>query len=165
MAAFVEKLILLFPLRYQKLATQFIKFGVTGAIGAAVDFSVYAFLTRAVGWTTLYSVWGYEISAANNVSVFLAIVSNFILNKFWTFKYHTGSASKQWWSYFGLNLITWALNQLLMSYFAYRVAIFGHLFGDSKDFAAKVAAICIILFVNFFGSKFFVFRKPVETGF
>ncbi|MBI3251365.1 MAG: hypothetical protein HYZ62_00465, partial [Candidatus Andersenbacteria bacterium] len=84
MAAFVQKLILLLPLRYQRLATQFIKFGVTGAIGAAVDFSAYAFLTRAVGWVTLYSVWGYEISAANNVSVFLAIVSNFLFNKFWT---------------------------------------------------------------------------------
>lgn len=157
---FIEKL----PLRYQGLAKQFIKFGVTGVIGAIIDFGTYAMLTRGFGWVTLYSIAGYEISAANNVSVFVAIMSNFLFNKYWTFRYRQGSAARQWLGYFALNVVTWALNQLLMSYFAFRVPIFTQLFGDNRDFAAKVAAIGIILFVNFLGSKFLVFKsRPAAT--
>lgn len=158
---FIDKL----PVRYQRVAKQFLKFGVTGVVGAIIDFGTYAVLTRGIGWTTLYTIAGYEISAANNVSVFAAIMSNFILNKYWTFRYREGSAAKQWMGYFALNLVTWALNQLLMSYFAFRVPLFTQLFGDNKDFAAKVAAICFILFVNFFGSKFLIFKsRPAATA-
>lgn len=159
MSFVVEHLIAKLPMRFQRIAKQFVKFGVTGVIGAIVDFGIYAFLTRVVGWVTLYTVFGYQISAANNVSVFVAIMSNFFLNKYWTFRNREGSAVNQWLGYFSLNVVTWALNQILMSFFAFRVPIFEQLFGDSKDFAAKVAAIGIILFVNFFGSKFLVFRR------
>jgi dolichol-phosphate mannosyltransferase len=163
MASFVENLISKLPVQYQRIAKQFVKFGVTGVIGAIIDFGTYALLTRVFHWTTLYTVAGYEISAANNVSVLVAIMSNFLLNKYWTFRYREGSAAKQWLGYFSLNVVTWALNQLLMSYFAFRVPIFEQVFGNSKDFAAKVAAIGIILFLNFFGSKFLVFRKQPAT--
>lgn len=159
MSAVIENLLLKLPVRYQRIAKQFIKFGITGVIGATIDFSSYAFLTRVVGWTTLYTIAGYQISAANNVSVFVAIMSNFLLNKYWTFRYRQGSAAKQWLGYFVLNIVTWALNQLLMSYFAFNVPLFEQTFGEGKDFAAKVAAIGIILFVNFFGSKFLVFKS------
>ncbi|MBI3256075.1 MAG: GtrA family protein [Candidatus Andersenbacteria bacterium] len=159
MQALTQRLIDKLPQRYQRVAKQFIKFGVTGVVGAIIDFGTYAILTRGVGWTSLYVIAGYEISAANNVSVLVAIMSNFLLNKYWTFRYREGSAAKQWLGYFGLNVVTWALNQLLMSYFAFRVPLFNQLFGDNKDFAAKVAAICFILFVNFAGSKFLVFKS------
>lgn len=158
------RLVAKLPPRYQNTAKQFIKFGVTGTIGAVVDFSTYAILTRGVGWVTLYSVAGYEISAANNVSVFLAIASNFIINKYWTFNSAGGNVAAQGIGYLILNIITWVLNQILMSFFAFQVPFFEAAFGDQKDFAAKVAAIGIILFVNFFGSKFIVFRKkPAPT--
>ncbi len=159
MSSFVENLLSKLPAKYQRIAKQFIKFGVTGVVGAIIDFSSYAFMTRVLGWTTLYTIAGYQISAANNVSVFIAIMSNFLLNKYWTFRYRQGSAAKQWLGYFVLNIITWVLNQLLMSYFAFNVPFFEQTFGDSKDFAAKVAAIGIILFLNFFGSKFLVFKS------
>ncbi len=152
------RLVAKLPPQYQTAAKQFIKFGITGTIGAAVDFSTYALLTRVVGWTTLYSIAGYQISAANNVSVLLAILSNFLLNKFWTFR-AGGNAAGQGIGYFILNTFTWALNQLLMSYFAFHLPIFAALFGEQKDFAGKAMAIGIILFVNFFGSKFIIFRK------
>lgn len=147
------------PARYQATAKQFLKFAVTGTIGAAVDFSTYALLTRGFGWTTFYTIFGYEISSANNISVFLAIASNFIFNKYWTFDKSGGNTAAQGAGYFVLNVITWALNQLLMSFFTFQVPLFATLFGNQKDFAAKVVAIGIILFINFLGSKFLVFRK------
>lgn len=161
--AMTLRLVGLVPPRYQLATKQFLKFGVVGTIGALVDFSTYALLTRGLGWTTLYTVGGYEISAANNVSVFLAIVSNFVINRWWTFRGTGGNVASQGIGYLVLNVITWALNQFLMSYFTFQVTLFDTLFGDKKDFAAKALAIGIIMFVNFFGSKFIIFRKRPEV--
>ena len=147
------------PAKYQLTVKQFLKFGIVGTIGALVDFSTYALLTRGLGWTTLYTVLGYEISAANNVSVLLAIISNFVINRWWTFRGSGGSAASQGVGYLLMNGVTWVLNQFLVSYFTFEVVFFNKLFGEKKDFVAKALAIGIIMFANFFGSKFIIFRK------
>ena len=153
-----DKMLQVVPSRYQAISRQFIKFGITGTIGAVVDFGTFAFLTRVIDWNTTYTVLGTEIIAANNVSVFLAICSNFIINRTWTFQNVSGNAARQGAGYLALNIFTWALNQILVSLF-YHWALFVTLFGDNRDFVAKAVAIILILFVNFFGSKLFVFRN------
>lgn len=157
----MQTLVLQFvPHRYQTLAKQFVKFGITGAIGAIVDFSTFGFLTRIIGWHTTYEVLGTQIIAANNISVFLAICSNFVINRYWTFKDTTESAAKQGAGYFVLNFFTWVLNQILVSYFAFHIPFLMATFGSRVDLVAKVLAIGIILFLNFFGSKLFIFKHP-----
>jgi len=143
----------------QQSARQFIKFSVTGAIGALVDFSIYNFLTRGLGFTAFYLVLGQPIIVANNVSVLLAIISNFLINKYWTFRDKNIHVVRQWTGYFALNFVTWTLNQLLVSLFTFNVPLLEAIFGDMRDNVAKALAIGIILFFNFFGSKFLVFRK------
>ncbi len=136
------------------------KFSITGGIGAVVDFSTYALLTRLVGWDTIYHVFGYNIIAANMVSVFLAIVSNFMFNKFWTFRdTRTSVVVGQGIGYLTLNAFTWTLNQILTSFFAFRVPLFAALFGEVRDFAAKAVAVAMILAINFLGSKFLIFQQ------
>ena len=146
---------------------QFIKFGITGTVGAIVDFSIYNLLTRGLGWTTTYEFLGTAIIAANVVSVFSAIACNFVLNKYWTFNNSTQNVARQGAGYAVLNLITFILNQLVTSFFVFHVAVL-NVFGSQKDNAAKALAIGLILFVNFFGSKFLIFRKNpapvVEAG-
>ena len=71
--------------------------------------------------------------------------------------------AKQWSSYFALNLVTFVLNQILTSFFTFRLALVAIVFGTQKDNAAKALAIGLILFVNFLGSKFLVFRKKGKT--
>lgn len=153
----VNTLLIVVPERHRKLAKQFIKFGITGTIGAVVDFTTFGILTRLVGWTTTYTILGTEIIAANNVSVFLAICSNFLINRSWTFHDTEGNAAKQGTGYFILNAFTWALNQILVGLF-FKWSLFITLFGDNRDLVAKALAIVIILFINFFGSKLFIFR-------
>jgi len=155
----IEKLISLAPLRYQRAIRQFLKFSVTGAIGATVDFGSFNILTRVIGWDDIYLVFGFEVIAANLISVFLAIVSNFYLNKYWTFRNTSEAVVKQGAGYFALNFVTFILNQILTSFFAFRVPAIAQIFGNQKDNIAKALAIGIILFVNFFGSKFIIFRK------
>ena len=154
----VDRLVTLLPERYQKTASQFFKFAITGTIGAIVDFSTFAILTRIFDWHTTYTILGTEIIAANNVSVFLAVCSNFIINRYWTFHDIAGNAAKQGAGYFLLNTLTWALNQILVSLFTFHTPLFSEIFGGNRDFVAKGAAIVIILFINFFGSKLLIFR-------
>lgn len=149
----------LLPERYQTVARQFIKFAITGTIGAMVDFGTFGILTRIFDWHTTYTVIGTEIIAANNVSVFLAVCSNFFINRYWTFHDTTGNAAKQGAGYLALNTFTWALNQVFVSLFTFHTPIFAKVFGDNRDLGAKAAAIIIILFINFFGSKLLIFRR------
>jgi len=159
-----ERLVALAPPRYQSTARQFVKFGITGAIGAIVDFTSYNILTRGLGWNTVFEPFGYKIIAANLVSVLLAISSNFLLNKYWTFQSKEGGVLKQWSGYFTHNAFTFILNQLITSFFTFRVPLIALLFGSQRDNAAKALAIGCILFVNFLGSKFIVFRRPANDS-
>jgi putative flippase GtrA len=155
----IDNAVMMLPARYQRVAKQFVKFGITGVIGAIVDFGTYNLLTRGFGFVASYIVLGQQIIVANNISVFFAIVSNFIFNKYWTFRDTSKQVARQWVGYFSLNFVTWVLNQFLVSIFAFQVPIIETMFGAQKDNAAKVLAIGIILFLNFAGSKFLVFKK------
>jgi len=157
---FAERFVALAPPRFQRTVRQFLKFGVTGTVGATVDFGSYNLLTRVIGWDTVLEPFGYKIIAANLCSVLLAISCNFLLNKYWTFRNREeGAALKQWSGYFALNTVTFILNQLITSFFTFQVPFVAATFGTQKDNAAKVISICFILFINFLGSKFLVFRK------
>jgi|GEM_PF-1451208 len=166
------------------LSGEFIRFAIVGGIGFCVDFGSYIVMTRLLGlrsvfcyssganlsyWTTLTqnasetcNVSHFPIIIATMISVFLAILSNFLFNKFWTFRKTagTGDVAKQGLSYFGLNFFTYILNQLLVGFF---VSDFGllRIFPNYVDVSAKVLAVAIVLFFNFFGSKFLVFKRKV----
>lgn len=158
---------------------EFLKFGVVGSIGFVVDFTTYGILTRLAGIDTVFclSLTGahqvinlasvractiprYPIVAANMVSVLLAVSSNFFLNKFWTFRDTRAQVlAAQGASYVAMSIFAWALNQVLTGIFASRLDILHELFGSKVDLAAKVLAIGVVLFVNFAGSKFVIFRR------
>ena len=154
-----ETIINKLPVRFQNTAKQFLKFGVTGVIGAIVDFGTYNILTRGLGWMSFYTVFGQKIIIANNISVFFAVMSNFLFNKYWTFRDPSKNVGRQYAAYFGLNFVTWIINQFLVSLLTFRVPLMIELFGGQADNMAKVMAIGVILFINFFGSKFLIFRK------
>ena len=56
--------------------TRFIRFALVGTLGAAIDFSVFNLAIQMFG---IKPVW------ANVISFSVAVVSNFIWNRFWTF--------------------------------------------------------------------------------
>jgi len=157
-----ETLLQLVPLHYRRSARQFIKFGITGTIGATVDFTTYNLLFRGLGLTAFYTFLGLPFTVANNISVFLAIMSNFILNKYWTFRDPSKQIGRQWVGYFGLNTFTWFLNQVLVAIFT-TLPLMMALFGSQRDNAAKALAIGLILSINFLGSKFLVFKKAAAV--
>ena len=138
---------------------QFVKFGVVGSMGFVVDMGTFATLYSLAGWKSIFKVFGYEIIAANLVSVLLAMVAVFLLNKFWTFRDpRAEELARQGGRFFALYLTTYVLNQVLTSFFAFRVPFLQVIFTGATVYVAKILAIGVVLFVNFFGSKFVVFR-------
>lgn len=137
---------------------QLLRFGVTGLIGAVVDFTTYNVLSRALECSSYYELFGQRVLVANNISVLFAIVSNFVLNKYWTFRDCERCVGRQWTSYVVMNGMTWILNQLLVSLLIFNVPLMAY-FHSQRDNAAKLIAIGLIFFLNFAGSKSVVFRE------
>jgi len=60
----------------KKERTRFIKFAIVGLIGSVIDFGVFNLLTIALHVSSI---------ASSTVSFALAVINNFILNRFWTY--------------------------------------------------------------------------------
>lgn len=63
-------------IKNKKEITRFIKFGTVGLIGSVIDFGVFNLLTIALHVSSI---------ASSTVSFALAVINNFILNRFWTY--------------------------------------------------------------------------------
>ena len=64
-------------LYYSEYFRQFIKFGIVGSIGTVINIAVLTMLTELAGVHYIYSAL---------IAIFVAMTSNFIWNKHWTFK-------------------------------------------------------------------------------
>lgn len=166
------------------LSAEFIRFAIVGAIGFCVDFGSYIVMTRFMGLRAVfcYGLEGqksyaamltqnasescgtahFPIIIATTISVLLAILSNFIFNKYWTFRRVAsgGSVTKQGLSYFGLNFFTYIMNQFLVGLFVAELGLL-RIFPNYVDVSAKILAVGIVLFINFFGAKLLVFKRKV----
>lgn len=131
---------------------QFIKFGLTGSVGAVFDFSIFALLHSVFGWYYLY---------ANLVSVFVAICITFVLNKIWTFRAKgTEDLRSQTIKFFTVATFNYFLQQLLLFVIVTYSGI-EHILGQFANYneiASKIIAILIVMFSNFFLNKFWTFR-------
>tara|TARA_B100001765_G_scaffold150621_1_gene96686 strand:- start:72 stop:599 length:528 start_codon:yes stop_codon:yes gene_type:complete len=148
-------------LQLHPIIGQFLRFSVVGGLGVVVDFSTYLLLKRYAGLTpeSGFSLWGLPLIYANMASVLTAMVPVFFLNKYWSLAdQKTNQLARQGSSFFLLYSFSWILNQILVSFFVFRVTILSEYFGNNADVVAKTLAVCIILFINFTGLKLFVFR-------
>lgn len=129
--------------------TRLFRFGVIGSSGFLVDFGFYYFLSRVFGLGEIQS---------NLISVAAAIVWNFIGNKFWVFKSaEMKDLPKQGLKFAIISGISYVIQQtifiLLLKY-----QVFGQ-FNQYQDFAAKIVAIFIATFNNYFANRHWTFRK------
>jgi dolichol-phosphate mannosyltransferase len=131
-------------LPYKKnVIKEFIKFGVVGGIGTFINILILYLLTEKVGFY-------YLISAI--FSFIVAMSSNFILNKIWTFKENLKLGLGKKYLQFSLVSVSALLVNLLFLY------VFTEIFGIYY-IISQLFAIGISLFINFFGNKFWTFSK------
>ena len=136
---------------------RFLKFATVGAAGSVTDFTVLNILIQ---------VFGVSLFIGNAVSFTAAVCQNFILNRLWTFpESRQRNAGRQMVQFTIVSLIGLAINQvvflgvhkLLEPYWMDWVANPKLAFTLSYNFA-KLIAIGVVLFWNFFVNRMWTYR-------
>ncbi|HLC56216.1 MAG TPA: glycosyltransferase family 2 protein [Candidatus Nanoarchaeia archaeon] len=131
-------------LDYKKnVIKEFVKFGIVGGIGTLVNIAILYLFTEKIG---VY----YIISAI--LSFIVAMTSNFILNKTWTF--NENIKLKIGKEYLQFSLVSFSA-LLVNLFFLY---IFTEVLGVYY-IISQIIAIGIALIINFFGNKIWTFSK------
>jgi putative flippase GtrA len=119
---------------------KFLKFGVVGFSGIFVDFGVtYVFKEKL-------NVHKY---VANSLGFIMATISNYLLNRYWTFNTGQSAQFSQFGKFFGIAIIGLVLNNLLI-----------YLFNDKLKihfYVSKAFAIVIVSVWNFLGNYLYTF--------
>jgi putative flippase GtrA len=125
----------------QEIFVKFLKFGVVGASGAAVDFGTTWLLKEKL------RVNPY---VANSTGFALAVMSNYVLNRLWTFQSHTPSVAAEFSMFLLAALVGLALNNGIIYLLSER--------GKFNFYLSKVVATGVVMLWNFWANYTFTFH-------
>lgn len=134
---------------------EFIKYGIVGVIGLGVEWLTF-FLFR--------DYFGVNYIVSHVLSCIFAIINNFILNSYFTFK-TTDKLFKRSLSFFGIAgvgiIISTILLPLFVKFYTYWFSQIDYINLSSKwiQNLAKISSTVIIAFLQFFFNKYFTFKK------
>jgi putative flippase GtrA len=138
---------------------EFSKFAVVGVLNSGVDFGILNLLMLITGVSS-----GGGFLAFKSVSVTLGVLNSYLWNKYWTFNTsNSADARREFMAFMVVTLIAVGVNVAGADVI---VNVIGAPVGVSAKLWANVGAISgagLTLFTNFFGYKFFVFKKPVAA--
>lgn len=156
-----------------KEAERFAKFLVVGTLGFIIDFGTLTFLVEVVDLpglvaenTQFAEIVGLVL--ANTISFTLAVISNFTLNRFWTYPESRSVRKRVQLPQFTVVSIAGLLINNLI--FAISVPIFSRLITTLEVIPdtfeayipAKVVATVVVLFWNFFVNRYWTYRHIDE---
>ena len=134
---------------------EFSKFAVVGVLNSGVDFGILNLLMLLTGVSS-----GAGFLAFKSVSVTLGVINSYLWNKYWTFNTSTSAdARREFMAFMVVTLIAVGVNVAGADVI---VNVIGAPAGFSTKLWANIGAISgagLTLFTNFFGYKFFVFKK------
>src|SRR5690606_41657992 len=84
---------------------QFFKFGVVGFIGLCIDFSITYMLKEKLLWNKFI---------ANAVGFSVAVISNYVLNRLWTFENSDPRIIRQLVLFIGISLVGLGIKKLTL---------------------------------------------------
>ncbi len=119
---------------------QLIKFCVVGGSGVVVDFGVTYALKEWARWNKYL---------ANSCGFAVAATSNYILNRLWTFESTDPHIARQYLVFIGIALVGLAINNAVIYVIHGRMKL--------NFYLAKLFAIGVVTFWNFFMNYFFNF--------
>jgi putative flippase GtrA len=127
---------------------QFVKFAVVGGTGTLVNLAVFQLLVfiyeRATGGSA-----GLFNQLAVGIAFCVAVSSNFLLNRVWTF-HNRGHIIRHFSRFFMVSLIGLGLNELMFTLL--------HNVAGVHRLLSLLLAIVIVTPFNFVGSKWWAFR-------
>ncbi|MDX1686754.1 MAG: GtrA family protein [Candidatus Promineifilaceae bacterium] len=138
----------------EREAERFFKFLIVGTVGFGVDFGLLTFLVEIVG---------LEPVVANTFSFSAAVVSNFTLNRYWTYPDSRSKRRRIQLLQFGMvSIIGLVINNLIL--FLLQHPFDGLLRavhapqGLDGYIPAKMVATIVVLFWNFFINRFWTYN-------
>ncbi len=135
---------------------EFSKFAVVGVLNSGVDFGVLNLLMLVTGLAS-----GAAFLAFKSASVTLGVINSYLWNKYWTFdSSKSPGGRRELTAFIAVTLVAVGLNVVGADLI---VNVVGAPRGISAKVWANIGAISgagLTLFANFFGYRFFVFRKP-----
>lgn len=136
---------------------QFGKFVLIGVLNTAIDFGILNILSLATGITG-----GYSIGGVNVPGFVVAVINSYFWNKYWIFANGAQSSQESLWQNFskflGVSIIGLLLNSGIIIIITVLPAVKTSLAPGTALNTAKLLATMVVLFWNFFGYKFFVFK-------
>ena len=126
----------------QDLIYKFIRFGLVGFSGIFVDFGTTYFLKEKL------KVHKY---IANSCGFLLATVSNYLLNRYWTFQSTDPKAFEQFGKFFAIAIIGLIFNNLIIYILNDKLKI--------NFYLSKVFAIAAVSLWNFFANYIYTFAR------
>jgi len=135
---------------------EFSKFAVVGVLNSGVDFGILNFLMLLTGVSSGAGFLGFK-----SISVSLAVINSYAWNKYWTFDAaKSAGARRELIAFMAVTVVAVVLNIVGADII---VNVIGAPHGFSAKLWANIGAISgagLTLFANFFGYKFYVFKKP-----
>jgi putative flippase GtrA len=119
---------------------QLLKFGIVGGSGYLINLGVFAFLSGNLGVP-------HELAAIGAFGV--AVSSNFLWNRYWTFGPGEGLAHQQAARFFTVSLASLALNLAVLELIVASSSI--------SELAAQAIAVAVAMPFNFIGNKLWTF--------
>lgn len=141
---------------------ELIKYGIVGIIGLIIDMSIYYLLVEKIEihypfTASIKVILGIsmnirmlDILISNIISQTVAIVNNFILNSYFTFKV-TNNKLKRFFSFAGVAAIGMIISSALLT-------LFIEYAGLSK-MLSKIISIMIVAFIQFIINKYLTFKQ------
>ncbi len=132
---------------------QFVKFGAVGSLNATLDFGILNLLSLIF---KVYS--GALLVVFNIISIGLAIINSYSLNKFWTFRNHSAVKATEVTRFLLVSALTIFLNSTIVYVLTTTFGAPAEISEPVWENIAKIIAVPITLVVNFFGLKYVVFK-------
>ena len=117
------------------------KFCAVGALGYLLNLVVYDAL--------LHERLHYLVAAT--CSFLVAVTSNYVLNRLWTFREHRGHVGIQGMRFFLVSLVALGANLVVLHLLI--------VYGDLGKLVAQAVAIVVVTPLNFVGNKLWSFRR------
>ena len=141
---------------------QLFKYGLVGISGLIIEMTVFYLLTKkfsvqypfSFGLSDLLggrmSVHVINTDTSHVISSFIAIINNFILNSYFTFKV-TDKKLKRFMTFIGVAAIGLVISTTLMTIFVGRFGM--------DEMLSKALALAIVVAIQFVINKFFTFKE------
>ena len=121
---------------------RFVKFGMVGAVGVLVDFSVTWLCKEQLGCNKYLS---------NTLGFCLAVLNNYLLNKYFTFHDRGAPDPGQLGKYFIISLIGLGISNV----FIYLLQTYTR----QNFYASKILVVLMVFIWNFWANSYFTFPE------